>query len=120
MNLKETFTENDAQKKSRRRRGSRRRSSVVVEKEESPAFHSVVDIIHEMKRLPISDKQDDTTSWKRVRRHSEPAPQFKSRTEPIVFTNSFAALNSTPSPPLPERTRSQSGKKHFTKDPLVY
>ncbi|CAO3615115.1 unnamed protein product [Mucor hiemalis] len=83
----------------RRRRGSRRRSvaSEVNENallpprrksltsttaaKDSPAFHSLVDMISEMKRLPsisitTTDKQAATEpvqdEWKRVRRHSKP------------------------------------------------
>lgn len=100
----------------RRRRGSRRRSSAVgsstdvvnenallpprrksstfpTKEKESPALHSLVDMIREMKRLPsisiTTDKQavgipqpttavkSNNNDWTRVRRHSEPHHKMK-------------------------------------------
>ncbi|KAI7888225.1 uncharacterized protein EV154DRAFT_469247 [Mucor mucedo] len=63
----------------------RRQSSQMEEDKDSPAFQSLVDIIHEMKRLPsisISPEKPPTppessNSWKRVRRHSEPQHKYK-------------------------------------------
>lgn len=104
----------------RRRRGSRRRSSAVgsstdvvnenallpprrksstfpTKEKESPALHSLVDMIREMKRLPsisiTTDKQavgipqpttavkSNNNDWTRVRRHSEPHHKLKQHME---------------------------------------
>ncbi|KAG2213514.1 hypothetical protein INT47_009188 [Mucor saturninus] len=63
----------------------RRQTSQMEEDKDSPAFQSLVDIIHEMKRLPsisISPEKQPTSpessnSCKRVRRHSEPQHKYK-------------------------------------------
>lgn len=79
----------------------RRKSSTLrprfEEDKESPAFQSLVDIIHEMKRLPsisISPEkspQDNNDSWKRVRRHSEPQHKFKQHH--LDFKNPLSTVN---------------------------
>lgn len=112
----------------RRRRGSRRQSSgnsdvnettsdterhlqrckslnsksITEEDKDSPAFQSLVDIIHEMKRLPsisVSPEKPPTppessNSWKRVRRHSEPQHKFKQHQHHhLDFKNSLSTVN---------------------------
>lgn len=155
-----TTIEDDIIRKSpnsrRRRRGSRRHSHVIetslppvvikerrkssvvskIEEKDSPAFQSLVDIIHDLKRLPsisIGDKQGDKQGeeqWKRVRRHSEPHNKIKhvdfkkslrSIHDKPIFSNSFLILEEegenkeeeklvSPLEQPKKRSRSSSGK----------
>lgn len=72
-------TENHVQ---RRKSSTARPKQKTEQEKESSAFQSLVDIIHEMKRLPsisitTDKKPENSNSWKRVRRHSEPQHKIK-------------------------------------------
>ncbi|KAI9474011.1 MAG: hypothetical protein EXX96DRAFT_541659 [Benjaminiella poitrasii] len=80
------------------------------EQDSSPAFHSLVDMINEMKRLPSlpeNDASQHPKEWKRVRRHSEPFQQrlgeiklgIGSHLQPI-YEQSFPDNETTPHQPV--------------------
>lgn len=69
-----------------------------AEEKEALAFQSVVDIIHEMKRLPLvsikPDKHEpNNDSWKRVRRHSEPPQEMKRNQQHVDFKLPLKTIN---------------------------
>ncbi|GAA5806252.1 hypothetical protein HPULCUR_011783 [Helicostylum pulchrum] len=104
--IEEVKSDNDrrpSENRHRRRKSSsatvKPRSNNPAEEKESLAFQSLVDIIHEIKRLPLvsitPDKHEPNkdNSWKRVRRHSEPAQEMKRNQQHIDFKLPLKTIN---------------------------
>ncbi|KAI8095710.1 hypothetical protein BDF21DRAFT_447903 [Thamnidium elegans] len=103
--IEEAKSDNDrplSKNNHRRRKSStaiiKPKSNNPAEEKESLAFQSLVDIIHEMKRLPLvsitPDKHEpNNDSWKRVRRHSEPLQEMKRNEQHVDFKLSLKTIN---------------------------
>lgn len=74
------------------------KSNNPAEEKESLAFQSLVDIIQEMKRLPLvsitpEKHEPNKDSWKRVRRHSEPPQEMKRNQQHVDFKPPLKTIN---------------------------